>query len=144
MAFFHFMLKTPVSTTSKDEKLIQGSENIIVPVVFSVTVLLGGISNLMLMSVIDFIFLIFCVPFHAVVYQTLLVFWSVHRKLVHLVQYASIVTSILTLVAMSFDRYLAVGYPLRTKHTRTPKKSLCITICVWVLSILIALHWGKF
>ena len=157
---------TSSHTTNEGEGFTQGSEAIIVPIVFSLMVLLGGIGNLLVMIVVirnkdhfknttnlfilnlaaaDLLFLIFCVPFHVVIYTSLgWPFGQFMCKFVHLVQYASMVASILTLVAMSFDRYLAVGYPLRTKHMRTPKKALCIAICVWVLSILMALPWPVF
>ena len=144
----------------------QGSEAILVPIIFSFMVLLGGIGNILVMVVViknknqfknttnlfilnlavaDLLFLIFCVPFHAIIYTGLgWPFGEFMCKFVHFVQYSSMVASILTLVAMSFDRYLAVGYPLRTKHMRTPKKALCVAICVWVLSVLIALPWLVF
>ena len=69
---------TSSRTSNRNEELTQGSENIIVPIVFSVIVVLGGIGNLLVMIVIHFIFLIFCVRFHAVVYPTLLAYWSVY------------------------------------------------------------------
>ena len=167
---FNEVLPSPniVNTTSngevranKDQGFSQGSEAIIVPILFSFMVVLGGIGNLLVMIVVirnkhhfknttnlfilnlaaaDLLFLVFCVPFHAVIYTNLgWPFGQFMCKFVHLVQYASMIASILTLVAMSFDRYLAVGYPLRTKHMRTPGKALYAAICIWILAILMAL-----
>ena len=54
------------------------------------------------------------------------------------------VASIFTLCAMSFDRYLAVGFPLRTKHLRTPRKALLAAICIWIMALLMAVPWPIF
>lgn len=135
-------------------------EAIIIPIIFSLMVVLGGLGNLLVMIVVlrnrdhfrnttnlfilnlaaaDLLFLVFCAPFHAVMYIGLgWPFGQFMCKFVHFVQYASMIASILTLVTMSFDRYLAVGYPLRTKHMRTPRKALFIAIVVWVISIIMA------
>ena len=151
------------TATNNDGAFEPGTERIIVPVVFSVMVVLGGIGNLLVLIVViinkdhfknttnlfilnlaaaDLLFLIFCVPFHAVIYTTTgWPFGQFMCKFVHLVQYSSMMASILTLVAMSFDRYLAVGYPLRTKHMRTPCRALGIVVGVWLLSLSMALPW---
>ncbi len=144
-----------------------GSEAVIVPIIFSLMVVLGGIGNILVMLVVirnkhqyknttnlfilnlaaaDLLFLVFCVPFHAVIYtvQHGWPFGQFMCKFVHLVQYSSMIASILTLVTMSFDRYLAVGYPLRTKHMRTPRKALWTTLCIWVVAIGSAIPWPVF
>ena len=143
-----------------------GAEAIIVPVIFSFMIVLGGIGNLLVIIVViinkdhfknttnlfilnlaaaDLLFLVFCVPFHAVIYTSpAWPFGQFMCKFVHLVQYASMIASILTLVAMSFDRYLAVGFPLRTKHMRTPYKALGIVVGVWLLSLIMAVPWPIF
>ena len=143
-----------------------GAEAIVVPVFFSLMVALGGIGNLLVMIVViinkdhfknttnlfilnlaaaDLLFLIFCVPFHAVIYtRPGWPFGQFMCKFVHLVQYSSMLASIFTLVAMSLDRYLAVGYPLRTKHMRTPNRALWIVVLVWFLALVMATPWPIF
>ena len=56
-------------------------------------------------------------------------------------QFASMAASIYTLVAMSLDRFLAVGYPLRTKHLRQPPAALAVVVGVWTASLLLAAPW---
>ena len=145
---------------------VPGSERIVVPVIFSIIVLLGCFGNGLVITVVfknksffrnttnifivnlavaDLMFLIFCVPFHAVIHTSPeWPFGECMCKVVHLVQYASMAASILTLVAMALDRYLAVVYPLKTKHLRTPKTALMVILFIWILSIVIALPWPVF
>ena len=140
-----------------------GSERIIVPVLFSAIVLVGCFGNSLVIAVVfrnkgyfrnttnlfivnlasaDLLFLLFCVPFHAVIYTVPgWPFGEFMCKIVHLVQYASMVASILTLVAMALDRYMAVALPLKTKHLRTPKMALFVSVAIWVTAVAIALPW---
>jgi len=135
-----------------------GLERILVPVIFCFVVLFGCIGNLLVVVVViknreqyatttnifilnlaiaDLFFLTFCVPFHAVIYT--IPEWPFGEflcRFVHLVQYSSMVTSILTLVAMSLDRFLAVGYPIHTKHLRTPRTALAVCIVIWLTAIV--------
>ena len=143
-----------------------GMERVIVPVIFTIVVILGCVGNSLVivvvlknkdyfrnttnlfilnLSVADLLFLTFCVPFHAVIYTTMdWPFGEFMCKFVHLIQYSSMVTSIFTLVAMSFDRYLAVVYALETKHVRTPCIALVTSVIIWVVSFAIALPWPIF
>ncbi|KAK2139551.1 hypothetical protein LSH36_1724g00000 [Paralvinella palmiformis] len=143
-----------------------GVERFIVPFVFSIVVILGCLGNVLVIVVViknrdhyrnttnlfilnlaiaDVLFLVFCVPFHAVIYTTIKwPFGEFMCKAVHLVQYSSMVASVLTLVAMSIDRYMAVGYPLMTKHVRTPTTAFLISVVIWVLSIAMAMPWPIF
>ena len=141
-----------------------GYERIIVPLIFCVVILFGCVGNILVVVVVvrnreqyasttnifivnlavaDLAFLVFCVPFHAVIY-TLPDTWpfgDVMCKLVHGVQFASMAASIYTMVAMSLDRFLAVGYPLRTKHLRRPPAALAVVVGVWTASLLLAAPW---
>ncbi len=144
-----------------------GPEAIVVPVLFSIIVALGSVGNLLVIIVViinkdhfknttnlfilnlaaaDLLFLVFCIPFHAVIYtvQHGWPFGQFMCKFVHLVQYSSMIASIFTLVAMSLDRYLAVGYPLRTKHMRTPKRAFYTVLAVWFLALVMAMPWPVF
>ena len=140
-------------------------ECIIVPVIFCVVIVSGCVGNLLVLVVVvrnreqftsttnlfivnlavaDLFFLIFCVPFHAIIYTTSegWPFGDALCKLVHFVQFASMTASVYTLVAMSLDRFLAVGYPLRTKHLRTPPYALVVAVAVWTASAVLASPWS--
>jgi len=45
-------------------------------------------------------------------------------------------------IQMSLDRFLAVVYPLQTKHLRTPRAALCVTVVIWVLASVAAMPPG--
>jgi len=141
-----------------------GYERIIVPLIFCVVIVFGCIGNILVIVVVirnreqyasttnifivnlavaDLAFLVFCVPFHAVIYTSpdTWPFGNVVCKVVHGVQFASMAASIYTLVAMSLDRFLAVGYPLSTKHLRQPPAALAVVVGVWTASLLLAVPW---
>lgn len=139
-----------------------GMERILVPVIFSIVILFGFIGNIIViivviknkdhfrnttnlfilnLSIADLLFLLFCVPFHAVIYTTTTGNWPFGGfmcKFVHLVQFSSMVASILTLVAMSADRYMAVTYALETKHLRTPKVAFVMSCIIWLIALAVA------
>ena len=145
---------------------IPGIETIVIPIVFSLVVVLGCIGNTLVIVVIlknkthfrnttnifilnlsmaDMLFLIFCVPFHATIYTVPdWPFGQFMCKFVHFVQFASMVASVFTLVMMAFDRYLAVAYPIRTKHIRRPGIALVVSIFIWVFSTAMAMPWPVF
>ena len=140
--------------------------SIFVPVIHTIFVVLGCLGNFLVVIVVvknrgyrrnttnlfilnlaiaDILFLLFCVPFHAVIYAV--ISWPLGEfmcKFIHFVQYFSMVASVLLLVAMSTDRYLAVAHPLLTRHLRTPKTALTITIVIWVIASGVALPWPIF
>ncbi|ESN95969.1 hypothetical protein HELRODRAFT_144008, partial [Helobdella robusta] len=92
------------------------------------------------LAIADLAFLIFCVPFHAVVYSTdSWPFGSFTCKFVHFLQFSSMAASIWTLAVMSLDRFLAVGYPVQTKHLRKPKIALAVSGVVWFFAFLLAI-----
>ncbi len=140
-----------------------GPKLYIVPIVFALIVVLGCVGNALVIIVViknkdhvrnttnlfilnlaiaDTLFLVFCVPFHAIIYSTGV--WPLGEimcKFVHLLQCTSMVASVFTLVAMAGDRYLAVGHPLGTKHLRTPSMALGVSLTIWVLAIALAVPW---
>ena len=141
-----------------------GYERFIVPLIFCVVIVFGCVGNILVIVVVirnreqyasttnifivnlavaDLAFLVFCVPFHAVIYTSpdTWPFGNVVCKVVHGVQFASMAASIYTLVAMSLDRFLAVGYPLRTKHLRQPPAALAVVVGVWTASLMLAAPW---
>ncbi|XP_070540659.1 somatostatin receptor type 2-like [Ptychodera flava] len=49
------------------------------------------------------------------------------------------VTGVLFLTVMSFDRYLAVVHPMKTRTLRTPRRAKIVSLFVWVVSGLFIL-----
>ena len=134
----------------------------LVPPVFTVVVVLGCLGNALVIAVVlknkdqfrnttnlfilnlalaDMLFLVFCVPFHTVIFAGVdpWPFGDIVCRLIHLVQYSSMGASVFTLVAMSLDRYLAVGHPIKTKHLRTPCMALLISVLIWVVALALAM-----
>ncbi|GAB1610756.1 somatostatin receptor type 2-like [Argonauta hians] len=60
-------------------------------------------------------------------------------KLYYLLVAINSFTGVFTLTVMSADRYFAVCHPIKSMSLRTPKVALIITICTWMISILIML-----
>jgi hypothetical protein len=139
-----------------------GLERIIVPVIFAVVILTGCVGNslvivvlmrnhrqqmrvstnvLMLnLAVADMLFLIFCIPFHAIIYtKPDWPFGDFMCRFVHLMQFSSMFSSIFTLVAMAVDRYLAVRFPIHTKLIRSTSAAIGVCVAIWIASFCIAL-----
>ncbi|POI21136.1 hypothetical protein CIB84_015117 [Bambusicola thoracicus] len=88
------------------------------------------------LSIADFSFLPFCVPFQATIYTPE---WIFGAFLVHYLAMATMLVSIFTLVAMSVDRYIAV---VHTKHSSgiCSKRNAALGVgVIWLLSLLIAI-----
>ena len=156
--------KTWTNDTQEDfECCSPGLETILVPVVFSLIVILGCIGNILVimvvlknksqfrnttnlfilnLSVADLLFLVFCVPFHAVIYTVLnWPFGDFMCRFVHLVQYSSMIASVYTLVAMATDRFMAIAYALETKHIRVPCVALLVAVITWIIALAMASPW---
>ncbi|XP_072337836.1 galanin receptor 2b [Scyliorhinus torazame] len=136
------------------------SASIIVPIVFSLIFLLGTVGNSLVLAVLfrngqmghnttnlfilnlsvaDFFFIIFCVPFQATIYTLEgWVFGSFMCKAVHFFIYLAMYASSFTLAAVSVDRYLAIRYPLRSRELRTPCNAVTVMVVIWGLSIVFA------
>ena len=153
----------PYHVINEDMCCIPGVERYVVPALFAVIVLFGCLGNGLVLAVVlknrdytrnttslfivnlsiaDLVFLVGCVPFHAIIYTLdQWPFGGVMCKTVHLIQYASMLASVFTLVAMAMDRYLAVKYPLKTKHLRTPRVALVWSAMVWLVALTISSPW---
>ncbi|KAJ7312014.1 hypothetical protein JRQ81_006343 [Phrynocephalus forsythii] len=141
-----------------------GPETVIVPVVFGVIFLLGMVGNTLVLvvlgrlrpggrpsrsatnifilnlSVADFSFLVFCVPFQATIYSLPeWVFGAFFCKWVHYLAMATMLVSIFTLVAMSVDRYIAVVHAKRSLCIRSKRNATLGVGLIWVLSLLFAI-----
>lgn len=94
------------------------------------------------LSFADLLFLIFCVPFHGVLY--LLNNWPfglVMCKLAHFCQSATTYATVWLLTVMSVDRYLAIGHPIKSVKWRNPTQARNISIVVWFVSLILSLPW---
>ncbi|KAM9508496.1 galanin receptor type 1-like [Guaruba guarouba] len=141
-----------------------GPEVVIVPVLFGLIFLLGIVGNTLVLvvlgcfrprrrptrsvtnifilnlSIADFSFLLFCVPFQATIYS--LPEWNFGAffcKWVHYLAMATMLVSIFTLVAMSMDRYIAVVHAKRSLCIRSKHNAALGVAVIWLLSLIIAI-----
>ncbi|XP_046690352.1 galanin receptor 2b isoform X2 [Silurus meridionalis] len=120
--------------------------SVIVSVVFSLIFLLGTVGNSLVLAVLlrsgqlsynttnlfilnlsvaDFFFIIFCVPFQATIYSLEgWVFGSFMCKVVHFF--------------INLTIYLAIRYPLRSRELRTPCNAVVAMVIIWGLSLVFA------
>lgn len=94
------------------------------------------------LSIADFLFLLFCVPFQGTVY----IFndWPYGLALCKVAYFCQSVTmyaSIWILALMSVDRYIAIGHPLKSVKWRTVERATRISIAVWTISIMMSLPY---
>uniref|UniRef100_A0A663DMZ6 G-protein coupled receptors family 1 profile domain-containing protein n=1 Tax=Aquila chrysaetos chrysaetos TaxID=223781 RepID=A0A663DMZ6_AQUCH len=123
-------------------------EVVIVPVLFGLIFLLGMVGNTLVLvvlgclrpgghlsccatnifilnlSIADFSFLLFCIPFQATIYSLPeWIFGAFFCKWVHYLAMATMLVSIFTLVAMSVDRYIAVVHAKRSPCIRSKRNT---------------------
>ncbi|NWI27303.1 GALR1 protein, partial [Sula dactylatra] len=92
------------------------------------------------LSIADFSFLIFCVPFQATIYSLPdWIFGAFFCKWVHYLAMATMLVSIFTLVAMSVDRYIAVVHAKRSACIRSKRNAALGVGIIWLLSLLVAI-----
>ncbi|KAL8194756.1 UNVERIFIED_CONTAM: hypothetical protein K2H54_031312 [Gekko kuhli] len=152
------------SVLEKKDSSGGGPETVIVPVLFGLIFLLGMVGNTLVLvvlgrlrpgrrpsrsatnifilnlSIADFSFLIFCVPFQATIYSLPeWVFGAFFCKWVHYLAMATMLVSIFTLVAMSVDRYIAVVHAKRSLCIRSKRNATMGVAVIWVLSLLFAI-----
>ncbi|OPJ77872.1 galanin receptor type 1 [Patagioenas fasciata monilis] len=92
------------------------------------------------LSIADFSFLVFCVPFQATIYSLPeWIFGAFFCKWVHYLAMATMLVSIFTLVAMSVDRYIAAVHAKRSPCIRSKRNAALGVRVIWLLSLLIAI-----
>ncbi|GAB6024238.1 hypothetical protein CHUAL_008933 [Chamberlinius hualienensis] len=95
------------------------------------------------LAVADILVLVFCLP--ATLLANILVPWVLGWfmcKAVAYVQGLSVAASIYSLVALSFDRFLAICYPLRCQITRTRAK--VVIVISWIVALIIPVPWAMY
>lgn len=137
--------------SSEDAQILGLIVSTVVPIIFTIIAFVGFIGNLLVvltvafnvqmrnttnilifnLSLADLLFVIFCIPFTAVDYT--LDRWPFGEIWCQCVQYLIFVTayiSIYTLVLMSFDRFLAVCFPV--SRIRSERNTSIAIILFWV------------
>nr|XP_009937835.1 PREDICTED: galanin receptor type 1-like [Opisthocomus hoazin] len=146
------------------EAIRGGPKVVIVPVLFGLIFLLGMVGNTLVLvvlghphpsgrpsrtttnifilnlSIADFSFLLFCIPFQATIYSLPeWIFGAFFCKWVHYLAMATVLVSIFTLVAMSVDRYISVVHAKRSLGIRSNRNAALSVGIIWLLSLLIAI-----
>ncbi|XP_044743602.1 RYamide receptor-like [Chrysoperla carnea] len=93
---------------------------------------------IMNLAVGDILMTVFCVPFtsSAVMILQYWPFGPVMCSVVNYMQAVSVLVSAYTLVAISFDRYVAIMWPLRPRLTK--RYALVVIGCVWLFALITA------
>lgn len=100
-----------------------------------------GTTNIFILnlSVADLSYLLFCVPFQAIVY--VLPTWVLGAFLCMFTHYfftVSMLVSIFTLSAMSVDRYVAIVHSRRCSGVRVARHAVRAIAVIWALSLAMA------
>ncbi|CAF1044968.1 unnamed protein product [Rotaria sp. Silwood1] len=114
--------------------------NLLVIIVIQRNRSMRTVTNMFIMNLAaaDLLVLVFCLP--ATVIQDVTKTWFfglVLCKFVNYIQNMSISVSVLTLMAISVERYQAIVYPL--KFTGTKQRARILILSVWILSLLLVL-----
>lgn len=132
--------------------------SIVVPIFFGIIAITGLIGNSLVVYVVlnnhqmrsttntllvnlasaDLLFIVFCVPFTAVDYM--LSEWPFGVVWCKIVQYLIIVTayaSIYTLVLISFERYLAVCFPICSISMRNERNTSIAIGALWIVILIV-------
>ncbi|XP_012270260.1 QRFP-like peptide receptor [Orussus abietinus] len=97
-------------------------------------VFLGGLASA------DLLLILFCIPVK--IAKLFSYTWTMGLflcKSVHYMQSVSAICSVLTLTAMSIERYYAIVHPMRAQYTCTISQARRIVTMTWVLSFLLAI-----
>lgn len=113
-------------------------------IIFTITVYrrMKSTTNLFLASLAsaDLLLILCCIPVK--VAKLFSFTWTMGQflcKMVHYMQGVSAFCSVLTLTAMSLERYYAIVHPMKAKSVCTMSQTRKIIACIWCLSILLAL-----
>ena len=132
---------------------------IVLMTLYFITFLLGSIGNAMVIFVVlrnrkmrtvtntflvnlavgDIQVVLICMPFTVApyVYKNW-IYGDVLCKLTPFLQGISIGVSVLTLLAISIDRFLAIHFPLKARIIFSKAKVKMMVVCIWIISIAIA------
>ncbi|CAH1990365.1 unnamed protein product [Acanthoscelides obtectus] len=101
-----------------------------------------NVTNVLLSSLAmsDLLLIVFCIPVK--VAKLFSYTWRMGVficKGVHYMQNLSAICSVLTLTAISLERYYAIVYPMKAKYTCTLSQAKKIVIVIWILSVVLSI-----
>lgn len=116
--------------------------NILVPIVVCRTKELRNSTNFFLtnLSVADLLVLVVCMPTVLIELHSKPEVWLLGEIMCKVVPYVETTVahgSILTILAISFERYYAICQPLKAGYTCTKMRALIIIVTVWLISIFV-------
>ncbi|XP_076372829.1 growth hormone secretagogue receptor type 1-like [Tachypleus tridentatus] len=116
--------------------------NILIPIVVCRTKELRNSTNIFLMnlSVADLLVLLVCTPPILIELHTKPEVWLLGENMCKIVPFVELSVahgSVLTILAISFERYYAICQPLKAGYTCTKMRAIVIIIIVWVVALLI-------
>ncbi|CAF0834141.1 unnamed protein product [Adineta steineri] len=99
------------------------------------------------LAITDIVFLAFCMPLLVVQYTSdKWLFNEIFCKLLNFISYVSVLVTVLTLVAMTIDRYIYVVRPFQNLKWRKPSTVFLLSIIIWLISCIFAspfyYHYG--
>ncbi|CAH0562013.1 unnamed protein product [Brassicogethes aeneus] len=147
--------------TNKNESFLVFNWNELIPtlMVYGVTLVLGitgnclmiittfryrrmlSVTNVFLSSLAssDLLLILFCIPVK--VAKLFSYTWEMGLflcKTVHYMQNLSAICSVLTLTAISIERYYAIVHPMKAKYICTISQAKKIILVIWIISIILA------
>lgn len=100
-----------------------------------------SVTNVLLSSLAsaDLLLITFCIPVKvAKLFSFSWAMGSFLCKFIHYIQNVSMICSVLTLTAISIERYYAIVHPMRAKYICTLSQVRIVIAITWVLSLLLA------
>lgn len=157
--FFNQSILNSIADMEADRRL-EELVSTVVPIFFGIIAITGLIGNSLVVYVVlnnhqmrsttntllvnlasaDLLFIVFCVPFTAVDYM--LAEWPFGLVWCKVVQYLIIVMaymSIYTLVLISFERYLAVCFPICSISMRNQRNTSLAIGALWIVILIVNL-----
>ncbi|XP_056646758.1 pyroglutamylated RF-amide peptide receptor-like [Diorhabda sublineata] len=99
-----------------------------------------SVTNVFLSSLAssDLILIIVCIPVKvAKLFSYTWEMGAVVCKGIHYMQYVSAICSVLTLTAISIERYYAIVHPMKAKYVCTISQAKRIILVIWILAIIL-------
>ena len=89
------------------------------------------------LAISDLLFVTICIPSTAISYARDWPFGDVFCRLFQYINYVTCYGSVITLILLSLDRYLAVVYPVKSISWRTVCNTSMIIIVTWIITLAV-------